>query len=100
MPYYASMNDLTVWASSPRSAHFFYARRKLRRQRHTLKGVDVRPACVSLRHETDSRAYGGADDAYKLSQALSDVTLTNAPQEHVPMCANMLNRRCLSKYVC
>lgn len=93
------MFGLIVWASSPRSAHFFYARGKVRRYRYTLKRRDVRTARVSLRDEAESSAQGSTDDAQHLPQALSDVTLTDAPEEHVPMRANMLYRRCLPKYV-
>ena len=83
---------MTGWMSSPRSARFFYQCCKLRRNRHALERVDVCAACVSLRHQTDSSAYGSADNAQQLTQTLSDITLTNTPEEHVPMHANMFNR--------
>lgn len=71
---------------------FVYPFRKLRRQWHAIERIDVRPACISLLHQTDGSTHGRADDAYHLTEPLSDVTLTNVPEEHVPMRANMLNR--------
>jgi len=78
--------------SSPQSACFFYLRRKIRRNRHGFEWVDVSTARVTLRHQTESSAYGSSDDAKELPQTLAEVPLTKAPEEHVPMDANMLDR--------